>query len=143
MVRACSSPVVKLNCGSNSLSPVPRSSNGRTAAFGAVNRGSNPCRGANLLAFVFNNIKKLVRHGFEQAQLTGCCLTRLGRQDHGRPRLLGIYRKFRLRTGSAGAPCCGSRCFSCTDQSQIWRATTCSTWPSLCTTPWQANSFAR
>ena len=24
----------------------PRSSNGRTAAFGAVNRGSNPCRGA-------------------------------------------------------------------------------------------------
>ena len=27
----------------------PRSSNGRTAAFGAVNRGSNPCRGANLL----------------------------------------------------------------------------------------------
>jgi hypothetical protein len=26
----------------------PRSSNGRTAAFGAVNRGSNPCRGANL-----------------------------------------------------------------------------------------------
>ena len=25
---------------------VPRSSNGRTAAFGAVNRGSNPCRGA-------------------------------------------------------------------------------------------------
>ena len=25
----------------------PRSSNGRTAAFGAVNRGSNPCRGAN------------------------------------------------------------------------------------------------
>src|ERR1019366_5785266 len=27
----------------------PRSSNGRTAAFGAVNRGSNPCRGANFL----------------------------------------------------------------------------------------------
>ena len=26
---------------------IPRSSNGRTAAFGAVNRGSNPCRGAN------------------------------------------------------------------------------------------------
>src|SRR5579872_5032151 len=26
---------------------LPRSSNGRTAAFGAVNRGSNPCRGAN------------------------------------------------------------------------------------------------
>ncbi len=26
----------------------PRSSNGRTAAFGAVNRGSNPCRGASL-----------------------------------------------------------------------------------------------
>ena len=26
--------------------PDPRSSNGRTAAFGAVNRGSNPCRGA-------------------------------------------------------------------------------------------------
>ena len=26
--------------------PTPRSSNGRTAAFGAVNRGSNPCRGA-------------------------------------------------------------------------------------------------
>jgi hypothetical protein len=26
----------------------PRSSNGRTAAFGAVNRGSNPCRGAIL-----------------------------------------------------------------------------------------------
>ena len=25
---------------------IPRSSNGRTAAFGAVNRGSNPCRGA-------------------------------------------------------------------------------------------------
>src|SRR5947209_8505413 len=25
----------------------PRSSNGRTAAFGAVNRGSNPCRGAS------------------------------------------------------------------------------------------------
>src|ERR1019366_278557 len=31
----------------NSLRPaIPRSSNGRTAAFGAVNRGSNPCRGA-------------------------------------------------------------------------------------------------
>src|ERR1019366_2062932 len=31
----------------NSLQPaIPRSSNGRTAAFGAVNRGSNPCRGA-------------------------------------------------------------------------------------------------
>ena len=29
---------------------LPRSSNGRTAAFGAVNRGSNPCRGANLKA---------------------------------------------------------------------------------------------
>src|SRR4029078_12638257 len=28
--------------------PFPRSSNGRTAAFGAVNRGSNPCRGAKL-----------------------------------------------------------------------------------------------
>src|SRR5580704_7373409 len=28
--------------------PDPRSSNGRTAAFGAVNRGSNPCRGAKL-----------------------------------------------------------------------------------------------
>src|SRR5580692_173874 len=27
----------------------PRSSNGRTAAFGAVNRGSNPCRGAKFL----------------------------------------------------------------------------------------------
>jgi hypothetical protein len=27
---------------------IPRSSNGRTAAFGAVNRGSNPCRGAIL-----------------------------------------------------------------------------------------------
>src|SRR5258708_30927895 len=27
----------------------PRSSNGRTAAFGAVNRGSNPCRGAKLI----------------------------------------------------------------------------------------------
>jgi integrase/recombinase XerD len=26
---------------------IPRSSNGRTAAFGAVNRGSNPCRGAS------------------------------------------------------------------------------------------------
>src|SRR3984957_19746270 len=26
----------------------PRSSNGRTAAFGAVNRGSNPCRGATI-----------------------------------------------------------------------------------------------
>src|SRR5256885_2454192 len=33
---------------SRSFFPViPRSSNGRTAAFGAVNRGSNPCRGAN------------------------------------------------------------------------------------------------
>jgi hypothetical protein len=30
----------------------PRSSNGRTAAFGAVNRGSNPCRGANLLRII-------------------------------------------------------------------------------------------
>ena len=30
----------------------PRSSNGRTAAFGAVNRGSNPCRGANLVVSV-------------------------------------------------------------------------------------------
>src|SRR5436190_5114257 len=29
-----------------SVSHSPRSSNGRTAAFGAVNRGSNPCRGA-------------------------------------------------------------------------------------------------
>src|ERR1051326_2545263 len=29
--------------------PNPRSSNGRTAAFGAVNRGSNPCRGATCL----------------------------------------------------------------------------------------------
>src|SRR5579883_1140137 len=29
--------------------PDPRSSNGRTAAFGAVNRGSNPCRGASLI----------------------------------------------------------------------------------------------
>ena len=29
----------------------PRSSNGRTAAFGAVNRGSNPCRGAILSAY--------------------------------------------------------------------------------------------
>ena len=29
------------------LARIPRSSNGRTAAFGAVNRGSNPCRGAN------------------------------------------------------------------------------------------------
>ena len=28
---------------------IPRSSNGRTAAFGAVNRGSNPCRGAKHL----------------------------------------------------------------------------------------------
>ncbi len=28
---------------------IPRSSNGRTAAFGAVNRGSNPCRGAKSL----------------------------------------------------------------------------------------------
>ena len=31
------------------LAAIPRSSNGRTAAFGAVNRGSNPCRGAILL----------------------------------------------------------------------------------------------
>ena len=31
---------------------IPRSSNGRTAAFGAVNRGSNPCRGATLLASI-------------------------------------------------------------------------------------------
>src|ERR1700682_1117270 len=30
----------------SSSSSIPRSSNGRTAAFGAVNRGSNPCRGA-------------------------------------------------------------------------------------------------
>ncbi len=37
--------------GSGESSPrarcIPRSSNGRTAAFGAVSRGSNPCRGAN------------------------------------------------------------------------------------------------
>ena len=33
--------------GSKRFLPIPRSSNGRTAAFGAVNRGSNPCRGAN------------------------------------------------------------------------------------------------
>ena len=32
--------------GSSSFRLIPRSSNGRTAAFGAVNRGSNPCRGA-------------------------------------------------------------------------------------------------
>ena len=31
---------------------IPRSSNGRTAAFGAVNRGSNPCRGANSLTSI-------------------------------------------------------------------------------------------
>src|SRR3984957_11089137 len=34
-----------LICAQTFLS-LPRSSNGRTAAFGAVNRGSNPCRGA-------------------------------------------------------------------------------------------------
>ncbi len=32
-------------------SSTPRSSNGRTAAFGAVNRGSNPCRGATPSAY--------------------------------------------------------------------------------------------
>ena len=36
---------------------IPRSSNGRTAAFGAVNRGSNPCRGANT-----NKINGLAAH---------------------------------------------------------------------------------
>jgi integrase/recombinase XerD len=30
----------------------PRSSNGRTAAFGAVNRGSNPCRGATAIKLI-------------------------------------------------------------------------------------------
>ena len=35
------------------FSQIPRSSNGRTAAFGAVNRGSNPCRGANQLIQYF------------------------------------------------------------------------------------------
>jgi hypothetical protein len=33
--------------GDRAFPDLPRSSNGRTAAFGAVNRGSNPCRGAN------------------------------------------------------------------------------------------------
>src|ERR1700693_5041904 len=33
--------------GSSLYTANPRSSNGRTAAFGAVNRGSNPCRGAS------------------------------------------------------------------------------------------------
>ena len=36
--------------------PVPRSSNGRTAAFGAVNRGSNPCRGASLYYHQFTTL---------------------------------------------------------------------------------------
>ena len=36
------------------LVSIPRSSNGRTAAFGAVNRGSNPCRGA-----IANKINRL------------------------------------------------------------------------------------
>ena len=40
---------------------IPRSSNGRTAAFGAVNRGSNPCRGAtpiriNHLSLMFDEL---------------------------------------------------------------------------------------
>ena len=38
----------KIEYRSEFIRSIPRSSNGRTAAFGAVNRGSNPCRGANL-----------------------------------------------------------------------------------------------
>ena len=37
---------------------IPRSSNGRTAAFGAVNRGSNPCRGAT--QFRINHLQGIV-----------------------------------------------------------------------------------
>ena len=40
---------------SNPAQSFPRSSNGRTAAFGAVNRGSNPCRGAKNLRI--NNLQ--------------------------------------------------------------------------------------
>src|ERR1035437_10227707 len=38
----------------------PRSSNGRTAAFGAVNRGSNPCRGAILKLAVFRPAHRFI-----------------------------------------------------------------------------------
>ena len=45
--RICGKGIANVTLeGSSSINP--RSSNGRTAAFGAVNRGSNPCRGATL-----------------------------------------------------------------------------------------------
>ncbi len=56
LVRAT---VVKLNERSSSF--IPRSSNGRTAAFGAVNRGSNPCRGARQVVLI-------------QLHLSACCV---------------------------------------------------------------------
>ena len=45
--RRCGQPDDPVTLGTDFLHlTIPRSSNGRTAAFGAVNRGSNPCRGA-------------------------------------------------------------------------------------------------
>ncbi len=41
------SPFAKLKFGVFGTSLIPRSSNGRTPAFGAENRGSNPCRGTS------------------------------------------------------------------------------------------------
>ena len=44
----------------------PRSSNGRTAAFGAVNRGSNPCRGATHFKIYSKDAQQSVVLGLAQ-----------------------------------------------------------------------------
>ncbi len=48
----------------------PRSSNGRTAAFGAVNRGSNPCRGATAFLFQPDAAILLTALAFRQAPIS-------------------------------------------------------------------------
>ena len=55
--------------GSSSLPSIPRSSNGRTAAFGAVNRGSNPCRGATPLRI--NNLQRRFDAVYEYSYTEG------------------------------------------------------------------------
>src|SRR5690349_8257389 len=59
-----------------SLRSIPRSSNGRTAAFGAVNRGSNPCRGAKLLNRVLNRDSPSVFYNFHGSSGAGFRMVR-------------------------------------------------------------------
>src|ERR1700731_2506515 len=63
----------------------PRSSNGRTAAFGAVNRGSNPCRGAKLPRRVLTQRSRFLFYNFRGSNAAEFRTVRTGLGAERRP----------------------------------------------------------